>query len=141
MGAKAMHVMDSETEEVALSEPVSPWRSPRARVAGAAGLAAVVLLCFGAVAQHGASAPVAQSAPMEYSQLEEIVVKPPREKCSKIGSSCLSTKCCKITGYNCFEKEAGSATCMRSCIPGVNGTCLMPGTLVPRKQAIGVPGL
>merc|ERR1739846_312781 len=57
-----------------------------------------------------------------------------------IGSSCLSTKCCKITGYNCFEKKPGSATCMKSCIPGVNGTCLMPGTLVPRKQAIGVPG-
>merc|ERR1712156_87918 len=56
------------------------------------------------------------------------------------GSSCLSTKCCKITGYNCFEKKPGSATCMKSCIPGVNGTCLMPATWVPRKQAIGVPG-
>merc|ERR1712045_1090068 len=76
----------------------------------------------------------------EIAQLDEIVVKPPREKCSKIGSSCLSTKCCKIMGYNCYEKTPGSATCMKSCIPGVNGTCLMPGTLVPKKQAIGVPG-
>ena len=82
------------------------------------------MLCFGAVARYGTSAPMAQSAQMGYSQLEEIVVKPPREKCSKIGSSCLSTKCCKITGYNCFEKKPGSATCMQSRIPGVNGTCL-----------------
>merc|ERR1711972_1005704 len=76
----------------------------------------------------------------DFAQLDEIVVQPPREKCSKLGASCLSTKCCKISGYNCFEKKPGSATCMKSCIPGVNGTCLMPGTLVPRKQAIGVPG-
>jgi len=29
---------------------------------------------------------------------------------------------------------------MKSCIPGVNGTCLMPGAIVPLKPAVGVPG-
>jgi len=132
--------LESESDEVLLVEPPSMFRSQRVKVAGAVGLVAALLLCFGAVAWHGASVPMAQSAQSDYSQLDEIVVKPPREKCSKVGSSCLSTKCCKMTGYNCFEKEPGTATCMKSCIPGVNGTCLMPDSLVPRKQAIGVPG-
>merc|ERR1712165_105742 len=105
-------------------------------------MAIAVVLCVGALAaRSGASVPQENSALREYySQLDEIVVQPPREKCSKVGASCLSTKCCKITGYNCFEKSPGSATCMKSCIPGVNGTCLMPGAIVPLKPAIGVPG-
>jgi hypothetical protein len=77
---------------------------------GVAALATAALLCFGAVAKYGSSAPLAQAAQTEYAQLDEIVVKPPREKCSKIGGSCLSTKCCKMSGYNCYEKTPGSAT-------------------------------
>lgn len=116
-------------------------RSRYVKVAGAVALAVAVVLCVGALAQSGGSAPQDNSALREYySQLDEIVVQPPREKCSKVGASCLSTKCCKITGYNCFEKQPGSATCMKSCIPGVNGTCLMPGAIVPLKPVIGVPG-
>jgi len=135
-----MQGLNSESEEVALAEPAGTLRSQRAMGWGVAALATAALLCFGAVAKYGSSAPLAQAAQTEYAQLDEIVVKPPREKCSKIGGSCLSTKCCKMSGYNCYEKTPGSATCMKSCIPGVNGTCLMPGTLVPTKQAIGVPG-
>merc|ERR550539_1453898 len=104
------------------------------RVAGAVGLAAAVVLCVGLLARSGSSAPLEQAA-RDFAQADEIVVQPPREKCSKLGASCLSTKCCKITGYNCFEKTPGSATCMKSCIPGVNGTCLMPGAIVPLKPA------
>merc|ERR1711963_1195814 len=110
------------------------------KVAGVVGLVAAVLLCVGVVARSGAPARDNSALKEYYSQLDEIVVQPPREKCSKIGANCVSTKCCKISGYNCFEKTAGSASCMKSCIPGVNGTCLMPGSIVPLKPAVGVPG-
>jgi len=111
------------------------------KIASAVGLAAAALLCIGMFARSDAPLPKENLALKNYySQLDEIVVQPPREKCSKIGASCLSTKCCKISGYNCFEKEPGMATCMKSCIPGVNGTCLMPGSIVPLKPAIGTKG-
>merc|ERR1719479_478553 len=110
------------------------------KVAGGVGLVAVVLLCVGVVSRSGAPTQDNSALKEYYSQLDEIVVQPPREKCSKIGANCVSTKCCKISGYNCFEKKPGSASCMKSCIPGVNGTCLMPGSIVPLKPAVGVPG-
>merc|ERR1712227_1026880 len=109
------------------------------KVGGVVGLVAAAVLCVGVFARSGSPAPSEQRS-QDFAQLDEIVVQPPREKCSKLGASCLSTKCCKISGYNCFEKKPGQATCMKSCIPGVNGTCLMPGAIVPLKPAVGVPG-
>jgi hypothetical protein len=133
---------DEEMHEgmVHVAQPSASSR--QLKVAGVAGVVAAVLLCVGLLARSGSSVPVENTSALQdyYSQLDEIVVQPPREKCSKLGASCLSTKCCKITGYNCFEKTPGSATCMKSCIPGVNGTCLMPGAIVPLKPAVGVPG-
>merc|ERR1719499_2234026 len=123
---------------------VGPSTSCHVKVAGVVGAVAAALLCVGVLAQSSSSATLEKTTPLQdYNQViqaDEIVVQPPREKCSKLGASCLSTKCCKISGYNCFEKTPGSATCMKSCIPGVNGTCLMPGAIVPLKPAVGVPG-
>jgi len=113
--------------------------SRQVKAAGAIGLVTAVVLCVG-VFSRSSSPPPMQHAAGSFTQLDEIIVQPPREKCSKLGASCLSTKCCKISGYNCFEKKPGQATCMKSCIPGVNGTCLMPGAIVPLKPAVGVPG-
>merc|ERR1712227_1029975 len=107
------------------------------KVGGVVGLVAAAVLCVGVFARSGSPAPSEQRS-QDFAQLDEIVVQPPREKCSKLGASCVSTKCCKISGYNCFEKKPGDAACMKSCIPGVNGTCLMPGSLVPLKPAVGL---
>jgi len=43
-------------------------------------------------------------------------------------------------GFRCFEKMPGMARCMKKCIPGVNGTCLVPDSLVPYKPSIGTRG-
>ena len=48
-------------------------------------------------------------------------MKPPRDVCSKSTENCASTKCCQVTGYNCFYKKQGVAACMKSCTPGKDG--------------------
>merc|ERR1712217_463521 len=43
--------------------------------------------------------------------------------CSKVGENCMSTKCCKTTGYMYFTKDAGMAKCMMECDPAKDGWC------------------
>merc|ERR1712099_214898 len=57
-------------------------------------------------------------------QLNQIAVVPPREECAKIGVNCAAQKCCKVTGYECYEVKPGMAKCMKECTPGKDGTCL-----------------
>jgi len=45
-------------------------------------------------------------------------IAPPLEQCSQIGKSCAATKCCRESGYNCYEKNASWASCLMNCIPG-----------------------
>merc|ERR1712039_967333 len=70
-------------------------------------------------------------------QLAQIVAKPPYDQCSTVTEDCKATKCCKVTGYNCFytNKAAGVAKCMKKCTPGKDGDCEMPPELVPLVEA------
>merc|ERR1712066_361732 len=65
-------------------------------------------------------------------QLSQIVVVPPPEECAKVTDNCVTQKCCKVTGYTCYEVHSGYAKCMKSCTEGVDGTCL--------TQAVTAPG-
>merc|ERR1712187_133393 len=38
--------------------------------------------------------------------------------------NCVTQKCCKITGYTCYEIHSGYAKCMKTCSQGVDGTCI-----------------
>ena len=42
---------------------------------------------------------------------------PPIKKCSCVDESCADTKCCRWSGYDCYEKNATWASCLRSCVP------------------------
>jgi len=55
--------------------------------------------------------------------LADIQVIPKREDCAKTGVNCINQKCCQTTGYECYEVKPGDAMCMKSCTPGVDGTC------------------
>jgi len=46
-----------------------------------------------------------------------VEVSPSVKKCSRIGESCASTKCCSWTGYSCYEKNSTWASCLTQCIP------------------------
>merc|ERR1719266_1786395 len=74
------------------------------------------------------------------SQLTEIVAKPPRDQCSKAGTDCKDTKCCKVTGFNCFElKQDQEFMCMKECDPNKDGLCTMPKEVVPLAEADNTP--
>lgn len=45
-----------------------------------------------------------------------------QERCSDVGADGVSTKCCRISGHDCFENEPRLASCMEPCIPGMDGT-------------------
>merc|ERR1712050_224527 len=57
--------------------------------------------------------------------LSQINVIPPREECAKTGANCLAQKCCKTTGYQCYEVHSGYAKCMKSCTWGQDGDCFL----------------
>merc|ERR1712061_187686 len=58
-------------------------------------------------------------------QLPQIVAKPPYDQCSTVLENCKETRCCKVTGYDCFytNKAAGVAKCMKKSTPGKDGDC------------------
>jgi len=82
--------------------------------------------------------------------LEQMVVQGPRERCSPAWTSkskpenktenCINTKCCAITGYNCFQKEPGVAGCLKGCIPKKGGwDCTMPDAVLDLVDVKEVP--
>merc|ERR1712048_804950 len=46
-----------------------------------------------------------------------MTMAPPIKTCSHVGEDCSDTKCCRWSGYNCYEKNATFASCLKSCIP------------------------
>merc|ERR1712217_723572 len=72
---------------------------------------------------HFSSPQAVTSSVVAPVQLNQIAVVPPREECAKIGVNCAAQKCCKVTGYECYEVKPGMAKCMKECTPGKDGTC------------------
>jgi len=107
----------------------------RQKVVG--GVAGVALLLLGAAALRGV-APAGNAGESQAMVKEEMVVVPAYEKCSKDTESCISTKCCKTTGYKCFMKDNNFAKCMLECVPGKDGWC---SELVNTKPVASYPGL
>jgi len=66
---------------------------------------------------------------------EETVVIPPYEQCSKTTDNCMSSKCCKVTGYKCFMKDADDASCKQECNPAKDGWCTELVNLKPVRTA------
>merc|ERR1711860_321152 len=84
------------------------------------------------------------------TQLEQMVVQGPRERCSPAWTSkskpenktesCLNTKCCATTGYNCFQKKPGVAGCLKGCDSKKAGwDCTMPNEVLELVDVKEVP--
>merc|ERR1712217_528473 len=93
------------------------------KIALAVGAACAPLLVGFATGSHFMSSP-AFSKEVAPLQLNQIVVTPPRQECAKTGVNCIVQKCCKVSGYECYEVHAGYAKCMKECVQGKDGTCL-----------------
>jgi len=118
--SSAMTPLNEDSDGVAMQPP---QRQRWVIAAAAAGVAGVVLLAVFATGTLSGKTPALASTKSSV-QLSQIVVVPPPEKCAKIGDNCVSQKCCKISGYTCYEVHSGYAKCMKACTPGVDGTCL-----------------
>jgi hypothetical protein len=126
---------DSECELLTETAEVPSISRPHHGSKGgfAAGVVALLLLA-GYAAVSRLRAPL-HSASGSAAQLQEIVVAPPRPECAKIASNCLDSKCCKVSGYTCFELHPGYAKCMKECTPGVDGTCLSRAMMTPAEHS------
>jgi hypothetical protein len=105
------------------------------------GLVATVLL-LAAVAQFG-PAHLAEPAEAEARRLEELQVVPPTGKCSKTTEHCGGTKCCQVTGMECYAKNSKWSGCLKKCPPEdatEPWSCDQSTLLLPMKPASGPPG-
>merc|ERR1712079_41522 len=91
-------------------------------IALAVGAACALLLVGFATGSHFMSSQ-AFSKSVAPLGLSSILVIPPRDQCAKVGANCLAQRCCKTSGYTCYEVHAGYAKCMKECVPGQDGTC------------------
>jgi len=105
-------------EEYAAPQP-QRW----GKVALAVGAACALLLVGFATGSHYMSSQ-AFSKEVAPLGLSSIAVIPPREQCAKPGANCITQKCCKVSGYDCYEIKPGYGNCMKTCTPGTDGTCI-----------------
>jgi hypothetical protein len=110
----------SEAEQQQATQTRKKWATS-AIVAGLMSAALVGAFVMGT--RVGKSTEV--SAMPQPLQLAQIVAKPPYDQCSTVTENCKQTRCCKVTGYDCFytNKAAGVAKCMKKCTPGKDGDC------------------
>jgi len=105
-------------------EYVAPQSQRWGKVALAVGAACALLVVGFATGSHFYSPQALTSNVVAPLQLNQIAVTPPRQECAKMGVNCIAQKCCKISGYECYEVHSGMAKCMKECVPGKDGTCL-----------------
>jgi len=109
--------------EVSDDNLVAPQPQRWGKVALAVGAACALLVVGFATGSHLYPQALTSNvaAPL---QLNAIAVVPPRQECAKVGVNCIAQKCCKVTGYECYEVTPGMGKCMKECVPGKDGTCL-----------------
>jgi len=89
-----------------------------------------------------------QAALGEVLQLDQMVVQGPHETCSPPWTSkskpenrtenCINTRCCSISGYNCFQKSPGVAGCLKGC-KKKGWDCTMPNELLNLVDVKEIP--
>merc|ERR1719384_1965074 len=113
-------------------------------------LAAVAIVSGAAFTLKSRGVGAVESSIQDATILDQMVVQGPRERCSPAWTSkskpenktenCINTKCCAITGYNCFQKEPGVAGCLKGCIPKKGGwDCTMPNEVMELVDVKEVP--
>jgi len=105
------------------------------RVALAVGAACALLLVGFATSSQFGPSPAVTTEVVAPRRLNQIDVIPPRQECAKTGANCLSERCCKVSGYNCYEVHSGYAQCMKECVAGKDGTCLRQTTMVESHRS------
>ena len=138
---------DAETELVPLVRMIAAKtacsaRRPSAKAAGAVmGLMLFVAVAIRSLQNRGAGGAAIQHL---YNLPPDMVeVAPPREQCARIGESCKNTNCCRFSGYQCYEKDSGWSSCLKTCRvgqPNGDATSTQPKVQKPKiTPGRGVP--
>lgn len=133
-------------EELLQGVPLAPPPTASRAKWFVAGVTATMLIVVGVVTMSNMSKPDMRSkvdaidSTQLYSTIDSTqplwqIVTKERDLCSDYKSNCFDTKCCKTTGYYCFQKGPGDAKCMKSCKKGVDSpTCAVATTRVSFQE-------
>merc|ERR1719343_1980515 len=75
---------------------------------------------------------------VESGQFSWQIVPREREFCSTTKDNCMATRCCKTSGYHCYEKNGTFAQCAKTCSPSASNLCrpVSEDLLPERKQFV-----
>jgi len=110
---------DQESQVTVTDGPRFSKKVVAAVLAGAAVL-------FAPVAIHLAQPAFLQQGDVESVQMEVESFKPKLDACVDTTQNCFSSKCCKTTGYSCFQTEAAAGKCAAACPKGSSCNQLVP---------------
>jgi len=132
MAESALNAFES-TEESDAGAPLDQRNAfPKMRRRGFCVVTTLLLSGAAAIFARGAwRVEERNSEVLATQKYEETVVIPPYEQCSKISEDCMSTKCCKASGYTCFLLKENRASCRQECTPGKDGLCTALVSLKP----------
>lgn len=117
--------LGQSSDENEIRQP-SPRRLLGSKAAIGAALGVTLILAIVGVAHYQKQPTVNSVSGGGFTQLAEIDAAQPlwqidtteRDLCSKKKENCLSTKCCKVTNFRCFQENATYASCARECTKG-----------------------
>jgi hypothetical protein len=144
--------MSAQTKELLVASESSENEAivPKSRARKVGLLGAGLLAAAGLVGVGYKLGASSTSIHADVTALEEsLEVAPPAKMCSKTNEECGGTKCCKLTGYKCYNKNATFNGCAKSCAyngatpPGQFGkwTCDRPDALIPTKAGSPEPSV
>jgi len=115
---------DSESQAADVLANASPGSRFSKKVVAAVLAGAAVL--FAPVAIHLAQPAVLQQSDVESVQIDAEVFKPKLDSCVATTQNCFTAKCCKTTGFSCFQTGPTAGKCAAACPPGGACTQLVP---------------
>merc|ERR1719325_282429 len=110
---------DSESQADDRLANASPGSRFSKKVVAAVLAGAAVL--FAPAAIHLAQPAVLQQSDVESVQIDADVFTPKLDSCVDTTQNCFSAKCCKTTGFSCFQTGPTAGKCAAACPPG--GSC------------------
>merc|ERR1719278_1524951 len=114
---------DAESNNVLVADPSPGPRFSKKVVAAVLAGAAVL---FAPVAIHLAQPALVQQGDVESVQVDAEVFGSKLDECADTTKNCFDNKCCKTTGFSCFQTGPKTAKCAAACPPGSSCTALVP---------------
>jgi hypothetical protein len=124
MDATRYAVTDSESQVADVLANSSLGTRFSKKVVAAVLAGAAVLLA--PVAIHLAQPTLLQQGELESVQIDAETFGPKLDECADTTKNCFQNKCCKTTGYSCFQTGPTTAKCAAACPPGSSCQTLVP---------------